>query len=226
MKIWYLLFGLILNGCTAYHGKTPPFYNIDTINNKELIDDNQGIVITNRLFVYNIVYLKDINWPPFMIFSGWDGLSPSNDTIALKLNKGRYFIDNGLEIKRTNPCGIAIDTITKSCDGTPKIGDKPAVIYFDVKPGEVIYIGKVEPNSNYQDDIIDNFELDKKELSKTMPNIANLIKKNLMKKALKPQECNFLIDSRPRCFGGCKDQQSAKLDPRYPACIKALEKLP
>ncbi len=219
-----LLFFILLNSCTVIYGTAPRFYekNDIIVDKNELIKNNDGIVIMNKSSMCSFRTLDNIVESKEYCFL--NGFISSAPLVAIKFKAGRYIWLSGLVHKGITSCSIPFDDSIR-CDGYPTIDNQPAIIYFDLKPGEVNYIGKIQANENHRDTIVDNFSDDKIELLKTMPNIANAMQKKLMVKVKRPAECDFLADLIINNTHKKLPRSNAKLDPRYPACIKTLQNL-
>jgi hypothetical protein len=161
----------------------------------------------------------------------------NNDINIIIAKAGRYFFKEGLF-----DIGITRDCFGPSNPGTnsvvlflsiisgvayrqhlhPTLYNKetkkniPAIMYIDINPGDIVYIGNIDSRFWHCDiDIEDNFDKTKEKLLKTNPEITDKMIKNIMKKVAKPESCNFILNI-----------DNYQQDKRYKKCLEDLKQLP
>jgi hypothetical protein len=209
---------------------------------QKLIDNNEAIVVFGDDLYVDFVNISEPESSVLLTKYG-----NTNNINAVKIRPGRYFLPYGLFYNsRLTPClsqpfhnisaiflgtitfGLVIPIPSMGCVVEPKMSrfsDQTSVLYFDVKPGDIVYIGDI--SYSYWFSYLyneDNFEDNQNKLKKIMPNIANNTIKVLMKTAQKPRECNVLTEdvSNDIKNGIVKN---IKFYSSYKACTKALENL-
>ena len=225
-----------------------PIYKNKYEKNNTLDKDTSMIVFWEDLHgikLTNIATKNDIDFKK----SNRSNMFGNNGINILIIKPGRYIFSEGFDwLGDKRNCiisalpvlvvGVLTFGILAIHDGMaylePQILDPitkkniPAIMYIDIKPGDIAYIGNIDSRFWHCDiDVEDNFDKTKEKLLKTNPEIANKMIKKIMKKDVKPAECNFLIDEEFKfMFENQDTKKDYKLDIRYPACIEALNKLP
>lgn len=173
-----------------------------TIEIEKLKSDNEAIVIFGDKAYIGFV---NINIPSDSVAIKDIGNSKSKQNI-IKIKTGRYILDTGLFKRVKRHClnelhmdfAIFIPGIRVPHDQfiEPMLNDEtPAVFYFDVLPGEVIYIGNIDYKSTNCNIVLDNyFEDIVGNIKKDHPEISAHLKEKILKIAKKPDACNFLIE--------------------------------
>jgi len=214
------------------------------IAHKSLIDNNESIVVFSDDLYVDFINISEQDSSILLTKYG-----NTKNVNVVKIKAGRYFLPYGLFYQsRLTAClyqpihnmgaiflgaitfGIVVPMPSIGCIMKPKISkfsDQTNVLYFDVMPGEVIYIGDI--SYSYFFSYLyneDNFNDIKEKLSKTMPSIANIMQKKLMKLEKIPEVCEDLQDEWSNDVNQNKPMKKIDLYQNYPACIEALNKLP
>jgi hypothetical protein len=237
MKNIFIIFICIaLVSCQTPSLNTEKQYEIKI---SDLVSNKKAIIIFED-FLHGVRF-QNVDNMQNKIYSNPD--SKGNLRI-FEISSGRYFFMQGITEKPLRvSClksvglhmlismallGLAIGDLKMFT--VPSIKDSndeySAVIYFDIKPGEVVYVGSLNSsNVSCKFVIEDNFNDIKEKLSKTMPSIANIMQKKLMKLEKMPEVCEDLQDEWSRDVNKNKHMKKIDLYQNYPACIKALESL-
>jgi hypothetical protein len=201
--------------------------NIENLNN-----NNEAIVVFGDQSYINFINIDDIKSSILIESMG----SSSNKQNIVKIKSGRYFLDAGL-FKRTLrscltsswwfyamiPVPFAVLSIPLPAGQfiEPVIDNVSVVFYFDVLPGEVLYIGNIDYKSTNCNIILDNyFDNILKELRKDDEGLAKYLKQRLLKINKKPDACNFLIED----ISSLNNKE--KYNKFYKTCLDQLKALP
>jgi len=214
--IFFILLS-ILSCCTTSK------YNKSIINIGELSDINETIVIFGDQSYINFINI--IN-PSESILIEKIGNSKTKQNIV-KIKPGRYVLGAGLFTRTLRSClidswsfflmipvplAILAMPMPSGQFIEPIINnDVSAVFYFDIKPGEVIYIGNIDYKSTNCNIVLDNyFEDIVGDIKKDHPEISAHLKEKILKIAKKPDACNFLIEDinnlNNKSYKTCLDQ--------------------
>ena len=232
-NIFIIFIYIVLVSCQTPSLNTEKQYEVNTL---DLVSNKKAIIIFED-FLHGVRFQNVYNMKD-RIYGNFHNTS---NLQIFQINASQYVLTEGLlESGSPKMClsfagaafalgfftfGLLVPT--EGLRSVPTINDNPAVIYFDIKPGEVIYVGSLNSsNLNCSFVIEDNFDNIKEKLSKTMPNIANAMQKKLMKLEKMPEACEDLTNEWSRDVNQNKSIKKIDLYQNYPACIEALNKLP